>query len=140
MAITAALFKAYERTGTNNYRVRVAITDDAKPSYSVWLNVGGTTLAELTASASRQLAAMSAADTQRDLLEGIAVDTPIPITYTEPTVTPTADDVWLANVRLLVRAKAAQSAGLTTTQFTTDLAGLTTTVVNGYTTARALKL
>lgn len=139
MAITQALFKGYERSGTS-YRVRVAITDDAKPTYSVWLTVAGTTLAELTAQASRQLAALVAADSQADLLANIAVDTAIPITYTEPTVTPTADDTWLANVRLLVRAKAAQSAGLTSSAFTTDLAGLTATVISGYTTARAQKL
>lgn len=139
MAITQALFKGYERRGTD-YRVRVAITDDALEGYEIWLTVSGTTLADLTAQASRQLAKLKSADTQKDLLAGIAVDTPIPTDYTEPTVTPTADDTWLANVRLLVRVKAAQAAGLAAAQFTTDLAGLTSTVNSGYTTARALKL
>lgn len=139
MAITAALFKGYERLGTD-YRVRVAITDDAKPSYEVWLTVSGATLPDLTAQASRQLAKLKAADTQKDLLAGIAIDTPIPTDYTEPVITPTADDVWLANVRLLVRVKSAQSAGLAHATLTTDLVSLTATVNSGYTTARALKL
>lgn len=140
MAITGALFKGYKRVGTTAYQVRVAITDDAKPTYELWLNVAGTTLAELTAQASRQLAALKAADTQADLLAGIALDTAIPITHTDPVVTPSADDTWLNNVRLLVRVKAAQTAGLATAQLSTDLTSLTATVNSGYTTARALKL
>ncbi len=142
MAISAAVFKGYERVGPTSYRVRVMLTDVTKnPTTSErWLNASGTTLNELTVSVSRQIADLIAADSQVDLLAGIAVDTAIPITVAGPTQGQIDDAAWRANVQLLVRVKAAQNAGMSAAQLTTDVASLTSTVNTGYTTARGLTL
>lgn len=143
MAITAATFQGYERVGTASYRVKVLITDAAKPggSYTTWLTVTGSTLQALTDDAARQIAALAASDAQQDLLAGIAVGATIPIVAPEVVpVVPSADDTWLQNVRLLVRVKEAQAAGLSHATLTTDVTGLIATVNAGYTTARGIRL
>lgn len=139
MAITGALFKGYERTGST-YRVRVELTQSGgAPPYERWITVTGTTLQEVTNDARRQLAALVAADTSQDVLAGIDINTSIPITP-PPSTPQSADQTWVANVRLLTRVKAAQSAGLSHATLTTDITALTNSVNAGYTSARGAML
>lgn len=146
MAITAATFQGYERVGPSAYRVRALLTDATKSptTYEVWLeDITGDTLGQLTQSAAAKIAALSGAESRKDLLAGITVGTSIPIAPTAasgPTAGEIADATWVGNARLLVRVKALVAAGLSGGTSTTDVTNLTTVVNNGYTTARALKL
>jgi hypothetical protein len=106
--ITSAKYLSYEQLSVNTFRIHVSLTDDVKGVFEDGFIASGSTVAELRDDVSRQIAARNAANSTKSVLDGIAVNTAIPVTAPAAPAVPalTATQIWVEKAKRLARLRA----------------------------------
>lgn len=109
--ITAASYLKSEQLDSQTYRVILHITDDSAPAYDLGMVVHGQTVADLRDDATRQIVAINASLTTKNVLAGIAPGTAIPIALAAAPA-PTAQQTFFSDLAKWERIQDAIAAGI----------------------------